>query len=187
MFFHNLETKWCGKGSRAKNFHDLGPMIRTDKCCRAHDKCPQNIPGDGEKFGLKNNSSYTASRCDCDIKFRKCLDDIFKDLKLEGDEESLVTIEDFAAGTNIANLYFRHITQCFLFEHPWTCLRNDTTFKDDGDIRCRVYILNKTQPKKFQYFHLPFALDDGGKRMDTVHGRDFFNINTSAFTLDDLI
>lgn len=99
----------------------------------------------------------------------------------------LVTIEDFAAGTNIANLYFRHITQCFLFEHPWTCLRNDTTFKDDGDMRCRVYILYKTQPKKFQYFQLPFALDDGGKRMETVHGRDFFKINTSAFTLDDLI
>lgn len=103
------------------------------------------------------------------MKFRKCLDDLNNDYEDEGDEESLVTIEDFAAGTNIANLYFRHITQCFLFENPWTCLRNDTTFKDDGDIRCRVYILNKTQPEKFRYFQLPFALDDGGKRMDTVH------------------
>lgn len=187
FFFHNLETKWCGKANRAKNFDDLGPMKRTDMCCRTHDHCPQHIPGKGKKFGLENKSKYTASRCDCDMKFRACLHKMSVDLDAEGDKEDLVTIEDFAAATNIANLYFRHIEKCFLNQHPWTCSLNDTTQKENKDVRCRVYILDKEKPKTYQFFQLPFALDDGDKKMDNLHGRDFSNENKTAFTLDDLI
>lgn len=147
LFFHNLETKWCGKGNRAENFDDLGPMIRTDMCCRSHDNCPEQIPGNGVKFGLKNKSKYTASSCDCDMQFRACLHNLKVDYESEGIFEYLVKVEDFAAGTNIANIYFSHITQCFLKENPWTkCLLNDATHKNDEDVRCRVYVLDKEKP-----------------------------------------
>lgn len=30
-------TRWCGAGSIAQHYEDLGPEIGTDKCCRDHD------------------------------------------------------------------------------------------------------------------------------------------------------
>lgn len=55
------------------------------------------------------------------------------------------------------------------------------------DVRCRVYILDKEKLKTYQFFKLPFAIDDGDNEMDNLHALDFFKENKSAFTLDDLI
>lgn len=47
-------TKWCGPGDNAKNFDDLGKHIETDKCCRAHDHCPEIINHKEILHGLEN-------------------------------------------------------------------------------------------------------------------------------------
>uniref|UniRef100_T1JK18 Phospholipase A2 n=1 Tax=Strigamia maritima TaxID=126957 RepID=T1JK18_STRMM len=69
-------TKWCGPGSRAANFSDLGDESETDKCCREHDHCPESISGYSWKHGLHNPTPYTRSHCYCDEAFRRCLEDV---------------------------------------------------------------------------------------------------------------
>lgn len=170
---------------RAKNDDNLGAMFRTDMCCRTHDKCPESIEEGKVKFGLKNEESFTMSRCDCDMQFRKCSSEVHSDYKAEEEEESLQSKRDTLTARNIRKI--RWSEKCFLNEHPWTCLRNDNKFKEDGDIRCRVYKLDKTQPKSYRFFELPLHVNDGGRGMNTMHGRDFIELDPSAFTLDDLL
>ncbi|CRK99006.1 CLUMA_CG012173, isoform B [Clunio marinus] len=66
-------TLWCGPGSIAKNYSDIGRHAEEDKCCRAHDHCyPQIAPGECLK-SICNHGSFTRLHCDCDEKFRRCL------------------------------------------------------------------------------------------------------------------
>ena len=48
-------TKWCGPGSTAQNFDDLGADSGTDICCREHDHCDHGIKTGDEKCQFKNN------------------------------------------------------------------------------------------------------------------------------------
>ncbi|KAL3270742.1 hypothetical protein HHI36_021267 [Cryptolaemus montrouzieri] len=69
-------TKWCGPGDKATNYTDLGYHTKEDICCREHDHCSKFLkPGDCER-GICNNSPFTRSHCDCDAKFRKCLQNV---------------------------------------------------------------------------------------------------------------
>ena len=70
-------TKWCGPGHIAKTYDELGTNRETDKCCREHDRhCKIRIKGGRKKYGLWNLSWKTASHCDCEVKFKKCLDKV---------------------------------------------------------------------------------------------------------------
>lgn len=42
-FYVFIGTKWCGAGSSARYHDDLGLYVHTDKCCRDHDLCPENM------------------------------------------------------------------------------------------------------------------------------------------------
>ena len=66
-------TNWCGFGTRASNYFDLGVRGRVDSCCRAHDLCPYQVPPLRSRFGIDNMSLYTKSLCSCDDKFYHCL------------------------------------------------------------------------------------------------------------------
>lgn len=66
-------TNWCGMGSRASNYSDLGMEREVDKCCRDHDNCDTNIPPFKKKYGIRNLSIITRSHCECDRKFKRCL------------------------------------------------------------------------------------------------------------------
>ncbi|XP_015124801.1 phospholipase A2 [Diachasma alloeum] len=66
-------TKWCGRGSIAKSFDDLGRYNRTDSCCRAHDNCPDIMKPKETLHGLTNPSSSTSLSCKCDREFYHCL------------------------------------------------------------------------------------------------------------------
>uniref|UniRef100_A0A182IW87 Phospholipase A2 n=2 Tax=Anopheles atroparvus TaxID=41427 RepID=A0A182IW87_ANOAO len=66
-------TKWCGPGNIASNFSDVGRYEAEDQCCREHDLCPNILlPGECRR-GLCNRGAFTRSHCDCDARFRRCL------------------------------------------------------------------------------------------------------------------
>lgn len=66
-------TKWCGPGNIASNFSDVGRYAEEDQCCREHDLCPNVLlPGECRR-GLCNSGPFTRSHCDCDARFRRCL------------------------------------------------------------------------------------------------------------------
>lgn len=70
------ETKWCGPGNIATSYNDLGQHAAEDACCREHDHCPMIIGPRQCIQGLCNDSPLTRSHCDCDAKFRRCLQNL---------------------------------------------------------------------------------------------------------------
>ncbi|XP_017869757.1 PREDICTED: group 3 secretory phospholipase A2 [Drosophila arizonae] len=66
-------TKWCGPGTAATSYDDLGPHVREDRCCREHDMCPDVLNVGDCRRGLCNRGTFTRSHCDCDARFRRCL------------------------------------------------------------------------------------------------------------------
>ncbi|XP_040175360.1 phospholipase A2 hemilipin-like isoform X1 [Anopheles arabiensis] len=69
-------TKWCGPGTIATNYSDVGRYAAEDQCCREHDLCPNVLlPGECRR-GLCNRGAFTRSHCDCDARFRRCLQNL---------------------------------------------------------------------------------------------------------------
>uniref|UniRef100_A0A3Q3WTM9 phospholipase A2 n=1 Tax=Mola mola TaxID=94237 RepID=A0A3Q3WTM9_MOLML len=66
-------TLWCGAGSKAVRYDQLGFFMGADRCCREHDHCQHTIAGLTAKYGFFNRKLYTISHCDCDQRFRECL------------------------------------------------------------------------------------------------------------------
>lgn len=66
-------TKWCGPGTAATSYDDLGQHAREDRCCREHDMCPDVLNVGDCRRGLCNRGTFTRSHCDCDARFRRCL------------------------------------------------------------------------------------------------------------------
>ncbi|CAG5047662.1 unnamed protein product [Parnassius apollo] len=97
-------TNWCGPGSDASDYDDLGTEVETDKCCRQHDYCADIIPAGETKHNLTNESFFTRLHCSCDDVFRQCLR---------------------SANTSMANkigtIYFNAIgTKCYKKDYPVT-------------------------------------------------------------------
>lgn len=73
LFIDNNNLKKLTIGNIASDYNEVGRYADEDKCCREHDLCP-SVLGPGEcKRGLCNSQSFTRSHCDCDAKFRRCL------------------------------------------------------------------------------------------------------------------
>ncbi|CAH1105952.1 unnamed protein product [Psylliodes chrysocephalus] len=90
-------TKWCGASNKAANDNDFGTEIATDKCCQAHDKCPDVVKGFGTKGNLRNPNFYTRLNCNCDKQFYVCLKKA-----------------NTKASNEIGNIYFNKLhTKCF--------------------------------------------------------------------------
>ncbi|XP_043269236.1 uncharacterized protein [Venturia canescens] len=69
-------TKWCGTGDVAQDYHDLGPEVEIDRCCRTHDLCPVKIRAHRTRYNLTNYSLYSKSHCACDIALHQCLKNV---------------------------------------------------------------------------------------------------------------
>ncbi|XP_063913984.1 phospholipase A2-like [Zophobas morio] len=126
-------TKWCGPGFIAKYFEDLGEKKELDKCCRAHDLCPQYIEPGRKKFGLRNFSLSTKSHCSCDEKLYRCLKGV----------------QDGCA-KGIGRLYFQFFnTKCFKKSSVCTgCAKRVSG-------RCVEYDVDKNSKQNFQWFDNP--------------------------------
>ncbi|XP_058230537.1 uncharacterized protein LOC131343126 isoform X2 [Hemibagrus wyckioides] len=66
-------TLWCGHGSRAGDYEQLGMFEHVDRCCREHDHCDHIIRPFTVNFGVFNPTLFTISHCDCDHRFKQCL------------------------------------------------------------------------------------------------------------------
>ncbi|XP_047236687.1 group 3 secretory phospholipase A2-like isoform X2 [Girardinichthys multiradiatus] len=66
-------TLWCGTGTKAAGFEQLGMFEKADKCCREHDHCSDIIPAFTVNYGVFNPNFFTVSHCGCDQRFRQCL------------------------------------------------------------------------------------------------------------------
>ncbi|KAG6921338.1 phospholipase A2 group III, partial [Chelydra serpentina] len=59
-------TLWCGAGSNADSYEQLGEHRGTDKCCREHDHCQHVIHPFTYQYGYRNLRWHTVSHCACD-------------------------------------------------------------------------------------------------------------------------
>ncbi|KAM7416188.1 hypothetical protein PAMA_018314 [Pampus argenteus] len=66
-------TLWCGTGSKAEEYEQLGMFESADRCCREHDHCLHVIPAFTVNYGAFNPNFFTVSHCDCDQRFQQCL------------------------------------------------------------------------------------------------------------------
>ncbi|XP_026271538.1 phospholipase A2 hemilipin-like [Frankliniella occidentalis] len=110
-------TKWCGPGSTAQHYEDLGYHEAEDACCREHDHCPAILEAGQCAQGLCNNAIYTKSHCDCDARFRRCLRSV-------GSETS-----------NLIGSIFFNVVQVSCFKEKRPCYSEDV---DDRSGRCRM-------------------------------------------------
>ncbi|CAL9708470.1 unnamed protein product [Knipowitschia caucasica] len=69
-------TLWCGTGSKAVGYDQLGMFEKADLCCREHDHCQHVIPAFTVNYGVFNPNFFTVSHCDCDRRFQQCLMDV---------------------------------------------------------------------------------------------------------------
>jgi len=110
-------TLWCGLNDIADNYHSLGPNNKVDRCCRAHDHCPDKIKSFSRKQGLLNSTPYTKSNCECDRRFYNCLKN-----------------SSSSTGDSVGNFYFNFLNlQCIELQHPERCTKwNHTDVNDDN-------------------------------------------------------
>ncbi|XP_030143887.4 protein PROCA1 [Taeniopygia guttata] len=66
-------TLWCGAGSNADSYEQLGEHRDTDRCCRDHDHCQHVIHPFTARYGYRNLRWHTISHCDCDHRLKECL------------------------------------------------------------------------------------------------------------------
>ncbi|XP_070507153.1 uncharacterized protein GIIIspla2 isoform X1 [Chironomus tepperi] len=98
-------TKWCGSGSNANEYKELGPS-KADQCCRKHDICKVHIPPIQKRYGLFNIRPFTLSHCKCDRRFRTCL-----------------KMADSSDANMVGKLFFNIIqTKCFVLKSENTCI-----------------------------------------------------------------
>nr|WLP01542.1 group 3 secretory phospholipase A2 [Androctonus crassicauda] len=100
-------TNWCGSGSSARKFNELGYNAATDRCCRDHDLCPHTVEAFTHKYGFFNYRFHTISHCDCDERFRACL-----------------KLANTATANLVGKLFFNIVqTKCFLFKLEDMCMK----------------------------------------------------------------
>ncbi|XP_056318445.1 group 3 secretory phospholipase A2 [Danio aesculapii] len=66
-------TLWCGRGTNANDYEQLGMFEHADRCCREHDHCEHIIRSFSVNFGVFNPTFFTVSHCACDHRFKQCL------------------------------------------------------------------------------------------------------------------
>lgn len=106
-------TKWCGMGDNAEDYDDLGTLINTDKCCRTHDNCPEDILPFQTKHHYFNYRPWTVTHCTCD-------ENLFNCLKAAGANHP----EETKDSNRIGDVFFREINPpCFRLEHNKYCAK----------------------------------------------------------------
>uniref|UniRef100_A0A336KM18 Phospholipase A2 n=1 Tax=Culicoides sonorensis TaxID=179676 RepID=A0A336KM18_CULSO len=133
-------TKWCGVGSTAKHFNQLGRLSDLDMCCRDHDIC-DSIERGQEKYGLSNSNIISKMHCRCDREFRECLKKI-----------------NSKVSNTIGRIYFSVQKICYKKEHPIIKCKKKNFFSLFWS-RCAKYETDKSKPAKYQWFELPYYYD----------------------------
>ncbi|XP_039292077.1 uncharacterized protein LOC111056482 isoform X2 [Nilaparvata lugens] len=101
-------TKWCGKGSSASEWSQLGGLGAADRCCRLHDtSCPHHVPAFAARYGLFNWRPSTLMHCACDARFRACL-----------------KMANTGTANLVGKLFFNVVqTKCFILKPEVVCVQ----------------------------------------------------------------
>jgi len=109
-------TLWCGIDDIAPSYKSLGTNRKLDKCCRAHDFCPDKIKPGATKGGIENKLKLkTISNCECEQIFHSCLKSV-----------------DSLNANSVGFLYFSSNRECIEMRHPKRCLEWDFTNKTEN-------------------------------------------------------
>lgn len=147
-------TKWCGPGTTATSYDDLGSQKEVDMCCRDHDHC-DNIQAGETKYNLTNDDYFTCLHCDCDRRFKQCLRDI-----------------NSSMSNRVGRLYFTLRNRCYFDDNPIVkCLKYETEVFIH---RCVLYELNMDEPKLYQWFDLP--LYDNEQQRDHISDEMYYDV-----------
>ncbi|GJQ81230.1 hypothetical protein Trydic_g20449 [Trypoxylus dichotomus] len=141
-------TLWCGRGSKAANYTQLGVHSKEDSCCRDHDNCPNSLTSGQCKGGLCNKSWITRSDCECDRKFQECL-------RNTGTETG-----------NLIGAIFFNIAQIFCFRETPKCPE-----------RARVLVDQEKRILSCPYEFLPSARYTFSEPFYAVKNRKAFYVN----------
>ncbi|XP_022908555.2 acidic phospholipase A2 PA4-like [Onthophagus taurus] len=115
-------TLWCGQGTKARFFNELGEHREEDKCCREHDNCANSLNAGECRGDVCNDSSYTRSHCDCDLRFQECL-------------KSTQT----SAGNVIGSIFFNIVkVSCFTEDNCDNKLGELINFDEQGRKTCPI-------------------------------------------------
>ncbi|XP_026282601.1 uncharacterized protein LOC113209362 [Frankliniella occidentalis] len=135
-------TLWCGQGSNAASFDELGVFAGPDRCCRDHDHCPDFIARHETKHGLFNDHHSSSALCACDHKFLQCL----------REDGSVIARE-------VGRLYFDFLEPvCFTYDYPVLgCRRRDKTGRRaGGDGRCVEYEYDTSRAPEWHFEDFPY-------------------------------
>ncbi|XP_017092609.2 phospholipase A2 [Drosophila bipectinata] len=131
-------TKWCGPGNTASNFEDLGRERETDKCCRAHDHCDEIIESHNALHGLPTNTDwFPILKCTCEQEFINCLQAV-----------------NTMTSNTLGRIYYGTRSKCFAMGYPTNGCKQYQT----GTLRsrCILYHVEKSKPKIWQFYDMPF-------------------------------
>ncbi|XP_030375268.1 phospholipase A2 [Scaptodrosophila lebanonensis] len=131
-------TKWCGPGNTASSYDDLGREKETDKCCRAHDHCPEIMESQTTLHNLPINTDwFPILKCTCEQEFINCLQQV-----------------NTVTSNTLGRIYYGTRKKCFAEGYPTTgCKQYQAgTFRK----RCIRYNVNKRSAKVWQFYDMPF-------------------------------
>jgi len=130
-------TLWCGIDDIAPSYKSLGTNRKLDKCCRAHDFCPDKIKPGVTRGGIENKLKLkTISNCKCEEIFHSCLK----------------SVDSFNANS-IGFLYFSSNRECIEMRHPKRCLEWDFTNSTESTVTQEDDFNMEDEEDSIEYIH----------------------------------
>ncbi|EEC13548.1 phospholipase A2 precursor, putative [Ixodes scapularis] len=132
-------TKWCGDGTLAKNYDDLGMDREADMCCRDHDHSSDSIGALQTKHGLTNSKPYTMTHCKDDCNLYNCLRNV-----------------NSSVSNAVGVIYFDVLKlKCFAYNYPQHCTKQNRFYIPLLTERCKEYGPDTSKPKQWGVFTQP--------------------------------
>ncbi|XP_002399707.4 uncharacterized protein LOC8035532 [Ixodes scapularis] len=142
-------TKWCGEGTLAKDYDDLGTNREVDMCCREHDHATDYIKPFQKKHGIRNWEPYTITNCEDDCKLYNCMKNVNSSL------------------SKVLGVFYFSVVKmrCFAYDYPLMCTSYNRFYIPLLTKRCKKYEPDTSKPKAWAIFTQPNFLEVHGPRI----------------------
>lgn len=142
-------TKWCGEGTLAKDYDDLGTNRAVDMCCREHDHATDYIEPFQKKHGIRNWEPYTITNCQDDCRLYNCIKNVNSSI------------------SKVLGVFYFNVlkTRCFAYDYPLICTSYNRFYIPLLTKRCKTYGPDTSKPKEWGLFTQPNFLGADGPRI----------------------